>query len=301
MKSKKLINTYNIIGFAIIIFLTLRESLSLVLMHTPLQKGSVPFLLLSMLVFALACFVPVTVMENMLGVHPLLFKKVKPNDAAAAAAAGYLIILAAGVVNSILMMPLKSAGISFAPVQLNIPQGVFNGILYFIYLCVMPAVLEEIFVRGLVLNALKPWGVSFAVGLSSLIFALMHSALHNVFLYFVCGIVLAKIYLAFDSLLPCMLLHFVNNTLAFLLSAFQQRANAVSAVSFSVYVYILAIVLGIAGARYLKRRGISFAFGYKRSQDTKLKFTCMFKGGVGLTALCLLVFIAAYNSYRLLI
>ena len=34
MKTKKLINTYNIIGFAIIIFLTLRESLSLVLMKS---------------------------------------------------------------------------------------------------------------------------------------------------------------------------------------------------------------------------------------------------------------------------
>ena len=40
MKYKNLKYTYNVVGFALIIFLTLRESLSLVLMHTPLQKNS---------------------------------------------------------------------------------------------------------------------------------------------------------------------------------------------------------------------------------------------------------------------
>ena len=88
MKYKNLKYTYNVVGFALIIFLTLRESLSIVLKHTPLQKGSPLFILLGIVVYILACFVPVVTMENLLGIHPLLFKKVKAVDAAATAAFG---------------------------------------------------------------------------------------------------------------------------------------------------------------------------------------------------------------------
>ena len=297
MKHNNLKYTYNVIGFALIIFLTLRESLSMLLMHTPLQKGTVPYLIVGIIIYILACFIPVVVMENMLGVHPLLFKKVKVTGAAASGAYGYLIILIAGIANSLLFALLKKVGISFNQQVIEIPQNFIGAVLFFIYLCILPPILEEIFVRGLVFNALKVWGIPFAVGISSLVFALMHSSLHGFLIYFVCGVVLAKIYVAFDSIWPCVLLHFINNFLTFVQYAFQQSVNAQSAVFFSVYIYLMAMVLGYAGLKYLQRHKINLAFTFTRVRDIKIKTATFFQSYVAVCAIALLIFIAAYNSF----
>jgi len=301
VKYKNIKYTYNVIGFAIIIFLTLRESLSLVLMHTPLQKGTPLFTLLSMVVYIIACFVPVVLMENMLGLHPLLFKRANAADSAATAAFGYLIILGAGIANSIVLMLVQRLGIAFKPQNIIIPQGFLNVMLYFVYICILPPLLEEIFIRGLVLNALKSWGAPFAVFVSSVIFALMHSSLHNFLIYFACGVVLAKIYIAFDSIWPCVLLHFVNNTVSFALTAFQQSENAASAVFFSVYIYLMAMILGYAGFKHIQKSKVNLAFSFTRMRDIKLKATGLFQSYVGLCAFGLLLFMAAYNSYLALV
>lgn len=298
MNNNNLKYTYNVIGFAILIFLTLRESLSVVLLRTPLQKGTVMFTLLGIIIYILACFIPVVVMENMLGLHPLLFRKTKPADAAATTAYGYLIILVAGVANSIVLMLVERTGIEFADQSRTIPDGIVSALLYFIYICVLPAVLEEIFVRGMVLNALKSWGVPFAVFVSSVVFALMHSSMHNFVLYFVCGVVLAKIYIAFDSLWPGIMLHFVNNAVSFIQLSFQQRANAQSALFFSVYIYIMAILLGVAGFKYIQKHKINLAFSFTRIRDLKLKIKSLCKSYAALCAFALLLFMAFYNSFH---
>ena len=301
MKYKNLKYTYNVIGFAILIFLTLRECLSFILVHTPLQKDSPLFIVLGIIVYILACFVPVVVMENMLGLHPLLFKKVHPTHAGATAAFGYLIILGAGLVNSIVLIFLENAGFSFAPQNLSIPDGFVSGLLYFVYICVLPPVLEEIFVRGMVLNAFKGWGVPFAVFVSSVVFALMHSSLHSFLIYFVCGVVLAKIYVAFDSLLPCILLHFINNTVSFIQLSFSQRANAQSALFFVIYIYLMAMLLGYAGLKYIKKNKINLAFSFTRMREIKHKIGSLCSSHVALCAFGLLLFFAAYNSWNALI
>ena len=301
VKHSRLKYTYNVIGFALIIFLTLRESLSVILLHTPLQKGTPLFIFLSIIVYILACFIPVVAMENMLGIHPLLFKKVKPMDAAATSAFGYFILFVAGILNSGILALFKKLGLEFSPAVRTIPDGTLAAILYFVYICMLPPLLEEIFIRGLVLNSLKSWGVPFAVGISSVIFALMHSSLHNFLLYFICGVVLAKIYLAFDSLWPGILLHFVNNTLSFVMLGFQQRANAVSAVSLMIYIYVMTIILGYAGLKYIQKNKINLAFSFVRTREIGTKVKTLFKSYAGLGALCLLLFLAAYQSFRALI
>ncbi|MBR2028050.1 MAG: CPBP family intramembrane metalloprotease [Oscillospiraceae bacterium] len=301
MKYKNLKYTYNVVGFALIVFLALRESLSVVLLRTPLDIETPLFVILSIVIYILACFVPVVMLENMLGIHPLLFKKVKAADAAATAGFGYLIILAAGIANSIILMLLEKAGLQFAPNNPTIPEEFSAALMYFLYICVLPPLLEEIFVRGLVLNVFRGWGVPFAVFVSSVIFALMHSSLHSFVLYFVCGVVLAKIYIAFDSIWPCVLLHFVNNTVSFVQLSFGQSANAQSAVFFSIYIYLMAMLLGYAGFKHIQKRKINLAFSFTRMRDIKYKISSLANSYAALCALALLLFMAAYNSFHLLV
>ncbi len=301
MKYRNLKYTLNVIGLAVVSFLAIKEFCYLVLSRIPFAEGSVVSALLYMLVFIAACFVPVVIMENMLKLHPKLFRRTDPTLTVGAVSFGYLLILAAGIVNSIVLAALSLAGLNFAPREMVFPQGIVRLAIYYIYVCVLPALLEEIFIRGYVLNALKNYGTAFAVVASSACFALMHASLENFVVYFACGVILAVVYLSFDSLLPAMALHCLNNSVSFFLSYFRLRVNAVSALSMITFVYVFVIVLGFNGHRILKKNNMKLTGCISREGDAKGKLAIFAKSYVAVAALGLLLFFAAVGSYNSMI
>lgn len=78
-----------------------------------------------------------------------------------------------------------------------------------------PAICEELAFRGFIFSgfydARKPW---IAIGLSSVLFGVMHMIPHQVFNASLLGIVMGVFAWKSRSILPCMVFHFVNNTLA---------------------------------------------------------------------------------------
>ena len=80
----------------------------------------------------------------------------------------------------------------------------------------MPAVLEEIYFRGALQGIMRPSGSSVAIFAPALLFALLHLDLAQSITALVCGIFLGWLVERSGSILPGMLLHFINNTLAFL-------------------------------------------------------------------------------------
>ena len=301
MKYRNLKYTLNVIGLAVVSFLAIKEFCYLVLSRIPFAEGSVVSALLYMLVFIAACFVPVVIMENMLKLHPKLFRRTDPTLTVGAVSFGYLLILAAGIVNSIVLAALSLAGLNFAPREMVFPQGIVRLAIYYIYVCVLPALLEEIFIRGYVLNALKNYGTAFAVVASSACFALMHASLENFVVYFACGVILAVVYLSFDSLLPAMALHCLNNSVSFFLSYFRLRVNAVSALSMITFVYVFVIFLGFNGHRILKKNNMKLTGCISREGDAKGKLAIFAKSYVAVAALGLLLFFAAVGSYNSMI
>lgn len=301
MKYKNLKYTFNVAGLAVVVFLAIKEFCYLVLSRISFSEGSVVSALLYIAVFIVSCIVPVVIMENMLGLHPKLFRKTEPTLTAGAVTFGYLLILAAGVINNLVLAALSLAGLNFAPREMVFPQGILRLVIYYIYVCVLPALLEEIFIRGYVLNSLKSYGTAFAVVASSACFALMHANLENFVVYFACGVILALVYLTFDSLLPAMALHCVNNSISFFLSYFRLRINAVSALSMITTVYVFVIALGFNGYRILKKNNIKLTGCICRDGDAKGKLAVFAKSYVAVAALCLLLFFAALGSYNSMI
>ena len=98
-----------------------------------------------------------------------------------------------------------------------------------------------------------------------------------------------------------MALHFVNNTVSYFLSSFQNRVNAVSALSLTVFIYICTIVLGYAGKKYLDSKGIKLFSCLKRENGPFKNIKAVFGAPAGLTAFYLLLFFAALGSYNNLI
>lgn len=86
--------------------------------------------------------------------------------------------------------------------------------IYFLifYVCVMPAISEEIAFRVIILDKFRSVvSLKEAIILSSLLFAILHVNFYITPYYFLVGVILCWIRLYTKSLLPCILFHFLHN------------------------------------------------------------------------------------------
>lgn len=86
--------------------------------------------------------------------------------------------------------------------------------------CVVPAVCEEFFFRGIILSEYRGYGLGKAIIFSSVFFAFSHFSFSNFFIYLFAGIMLSLLTLVCRSIFPAMILHFANNMLDLYASTF---------------------------------------------------------------------------------
>lgn len=84
----------------------------------------------------------------------------------------------------------------------------------------LPAVCEELVFRGVILNSIKKMGVLFSVLVCGGLFALFHMNPAQTVYQFCCGAVFALIAYRSGSVLPTMLVHFLNNFIIILSAKF---------------------------------------------------------------------------------
>ena len=100
---------------------------------------------------------------------------------------------------------------AFWQVELDHPYQI---LIYFVYVAIIPAVVEELLFRGAVCKALRVYGKETAIIVSAVLFALMHTNIEQLLYTFVAGACLGWIYVETGSLRYPMLLHFINNGLS---------------------------------------------------------------------------------------
>lgn len=83
--------------------------------------------------------------------------------------------------------------------------------------CILAPIIEEILMRGYLLNGLSiSYGSIIALLMSSLMFALLHFNMVQTFSAFVCGLVLGLLYLQTGSILCCILTHTGYNLISYI-------------------------------------------------------------------------------------
>lgn len=135
--------------------------------------------------------------------------------------------------------------------EISLPQTNFEFALDIIFVCLMPAIFEEMFFRGAVLTSYeKIYGSKKAIILCGFVFALMHNSLSVFIPQFVIGIFLSFIVLKFDSLYLGMLAHFTNNfTTLFVQYIVLQKWSGSKAVLFrNPFLTVLVLMLIFAAA-----------------------------------------------------
>ena len=109
-------------------------------------------------------------------------------------------------------------GIVSTPPEFPTPSGGAAIALYMINIVLLPAVLEELIFRGVIMQSLRRYGDGFALMASSILFGLLHGNLTQFIPTFFMGIVMGFFVLRTGSIICGIVLHFVNNGLFVLLS-----------------------------------------------------------------------------------
>ncbi|MBE5736332.1 MAG: CPBP family intramembrane metalloprotease [Clostridiales bacterium] len=89
-----------------------------------------------------------------------------------------------------------------------------NFFLQIFLVAVIPAIAEEFLHRGLLLQGIKHIGFKKAIIISSLMFALLHFNIQQVFYAFVLGLIMGFVSVVAKNIWPAVIIHFVNNAIS---------------------------------------------------------------------------------------
>lgn len=138
---------------------------------------------------------------------------------------GLLVCMFGNIISSSLILALNRVGITLTSPSFEIPESIFGKILFIIYVAVLPALLEEFAIRGVVMQSLRRYGDGFAIIASSLIFALMHGNWVQAPFAFIAGIGIGYAVVLSGSMWTGVLIHFVNNMFSVTMSILQQTVS----------------------------------------------------------------------------
>ena len=91
-------------------------------------------------------------------------------------------------------------------------------IIQIVTIAALPAILEELLTRHIILTELSRYGRGFAIMISALLFSLMHMNPVQIPFAFIAGLAMAYTTVATGSVMPSCLLHFVNNSISIVLT-----------------------------------------------------------------------------------
>lgn len=173
---------------------------------------------------------------------------------------GFCITLFLGLasVGNLLGSLFVSAGTS-----IQLPSGGIALVLSFLQLCVLPAIAEELFFRGALQGLMRPSGSIAAIVAPALLFAVLHFDLAQSITALLCGLFLGWLAERTGSILPGMLLHFLNNTLAFLQIYLRLYAPVDLAVGFQLFVLLFFPVFAAIFLWQARRSGFRFSAGLR--------------------------------------
>ncbi len=132
-------------------------------------------------------------------------------------------------------------------------------VLSVIAIAIVPAFAEEFVFRGIVLGSLKKYGTAFAVVVSSIMFSAMHSNTTQIVFVFFLGTIFGVVDVITDSIVPSLVLHFLNNFFATLMDLLTKSNVFDETTTYTLY-YIVTFLFCIGGV-------FSFLYLYKAKRD----------------------------------
>ena len=129
------------------------------------------------------------------------------------------------------------------------PVGIFTGNdsdipLAIISLAIVPAILEEVLMRGVVFGVTERQSTMFAAIFTTFVFAILHSDIFGILGFIFLGIMLIFVMLRTNSLYAAIFYHFIHNFTAFMFE-YLLRKEIIKVNPLIVWIFISAIVVFI--------------------------------------------------------
>ena len=133
----------------------------------------------------------------------------------------------------------------------------------------LPALLEEMLFRYLPLRLLSPCSRRGAVLISAFFFSLVHRDLFSIPYAFIAGLIFMVIDIATDSIIPSLIIHFINNSISVGIIIFKDN----SAFAPTVYVIIGILTLISLVIVYIRRKEYKEMLCFAFENGEQLRFS----------------------------
>jgi membrane protease YdiL (CAAX protease family) len=170
-----------------------------------------------------------------------------------------LTLLSTFLINFISLMVQSFMGVDFTSGMEDMAVTNVKDFLFMtLFVAVIPAILEEVAIRGVLLQPLRRFGDGFAIVVSAVIFSLLHGNMVQIPYTVIAGIYFGYVMVATGSLWPSIILHFFNNFYSVMITAFDSNFSITTANVVTLGTLGLMTVAGI------------FAFNKYRSMNYKV-------------------------------
>ena len=115
-------------------------------------------------------------------------------------------------------------------------------------LAAVPAVCEELLFRGFVLSAWESRGTRYAIGVTAVLFALLHGNLYGIPAYLLVGAVAGFLAFALDSAYAAMVYHTVYNTACLVIPYLAERQAGADVAIDAAAIFSLAVQVAMVAA-----------------------------------------------------
>ncbi len=140
----------------------------------------------------------------------------------------------------------ESIGIEYNVDFGEYPKGIFGFLLSFIFIVVVPALVEEFACRGIILGSLRKFGDGFAIIASAIVFGLMHGNFVQMPFAFLVGLILGFVTVKSGSLWVAVAIHASNNFISLAMEFFFSNVSInIQNIIYMFYITV-TLLLGIA-------------------------------------------------------
>lgn len=166
---------------------------------------------------------------------------------------GVALCLIANILAALFSGMLYQAGL-YEPQTIPFGDGsILTLLMDLIVFALVPALMEELLLRGIVLQTLRPLGNSTAVTLSAVLFGLMHGNLDQAPFALLMGLVLGSIYVHTDDLRLTVIIHAISNGLSVIVDFLLHYFDTQFATFWELLILIVALMMGGIAALWLYR------------------------------------------------
>ncbi len=150
--------------------------------------------------------------KNRRGIN--IFRFSRPNSAwlmGLSMPMGLAACMIGNAVTNLFVTRLEDVGVFLTSYDFDVPSSTFGRIVFVVLISVVPALTEELAIRGTVMQPLRRYGDTFAIIASSAVFAIMHGNLVQAPFAFIAGITIGYAVCITGTLWTGIAIHFLNN------------------------------------------------------------------------------------------